>query len=100
MGFKLFIGNLDYATTDQDLRETFGRFGHVVDAIVITDRETSRSRGFGFVEFSAEAEAQRATQELDGTQLNGRAMNVSAARERSRGGGGGDRGRSGRWGNR
>ena len=99
MGSKLFVGNLDYATTDQDLREAFGRFGNLVDVTVIIDRNTSRSRGFGFVEFGAEAEAQRATQEMDGVKLNGRAMNVSAARERSRGGGG-DRGGSGRWGNR
>ena len=99
MGSKLFIGNLAYATTDHDLREAFGRFGQLVDVTIVADRETARSRGFGFVEFGAETEAQRAAQELNGTELNGRAMNVSPARERSRSGGD-DRGRSRGWGNR
>ena len=99
MGSKLFIGNLDYATTDDDLREAFGRFGELVAVTVVADRETARSRGFGFVEFGAEAEAQRAAHELNGTELNGRAMNVAPARDRSRGGGD-DRRRSRGWGNR
>jgi cold-inducible RNA-binding protein len=100
MSSKLFVGNLEHSVTEQDLRDAFGQFGQVVDATVIQDRETGRSRGFGFIEFSVAEEAERATQELNGTELNGRPINVSAARERTRGGagprGGADRGRRNR----
>ena len=87
MGSKLFIGNLDYTSTEKDLRDTFSRCGEVVDATVVQDRDTGRSRGFGFVEFASDSAAQRAISELDGTELNGRPINVSPARERTRGAG-------------
>lgn len=101
MGIKLFVGNLHFGSTSQDLREVFGRCGEVLDATVIQDRDTGRSRGFGFIEFSADSDAQRAISELDGTELNGRSINVSPARERSRGdssdGRGGHSRRVNRW---
>ena len=96
MGSKLFVGNLDYSSTEEDLREAFGLCGEVVEAIVVRDRDTGRYRGFGFVKFSVESDAQRAISEFDGTQLNGRSISVSEARERSRDGSGTDRGRQGR----
>jgi len=96
MGSKLFVGNLDYSSTDQDLREAFGRCGEVVEATVVHDRDTGRSRGFGFVQFSVESDAQRAIAEFDGTQLNGRSISVSEARERGRNESGADRGRQSR----
>lgn len=88
---NLFVGNLNYRTTDETLFEAFGAIGNVESAKVITDRETGRSRGFGFVEMATEAEAQQAIEQLDNTELEGRAIRVSPANPRpdSRGGGGG-----------
>jgi hypothetical protein len=88
---KLFIGNLNYRTTDDTLYEAFSAVGNVESASVITDRETGRSRGFGFVEMATEAEAQAAIQQLDNTDLDGRTIRVAEANPRpdSRGGGGG-----------
>ena len=86
---KLFIGGLSWDTTDHELREAFERFGSVTEAKVVTDRDTGRSRGFGFVSFEAADQAQSAVQEMDGADLDGRAIRVSEARERSGGGGGG-----------
>ena len=91
MSSKLFVGNLEYSTTEEQLQETFARYGNVLSATVVTDRMTGRSRGFGFVEYETAEEARQATEELDGTRLNGRAINVSAARERR-----GDANRGGR----
>jgi RNA recognition motif-containing protein len=93
MSTKLFIGNLDYSTMEQQLRTAFEPFGQVVSATVILDRMTGQSRGFGFVEFQSADEAQNAISTLDGTAINGRNINVNVARERtndrSSGGGGG-----------
>lgn len=86
---KLFVGGIAWATTNDGLREAFERFGEVEDARIITDRDTGRSRGFGFVTFSEEAAAQTAMQEMDGEELDGRRLRVNEANERRRGGGGG-----------
>jgi RNA recognition motif-containing protein len=97
MGTKLFVGNLSYGTTSADLETHFRTIGETTSAQVITDRESGRSRGFGFVEMASNEDAQRAIRELDGKELQGRTINVSEARERSprEGGGGGGRGRGG-----
>ncbi|HYV57495.1 MAG TPA: RNA-binding protein [Candidatus Nitrosopolaris sp.] len=92
MGKKLFVGNLSFSTTSADLESLFGEVGTCESAAVITDRATGRSRGFGFVEMSTPAEAQKAITDLNGRELQGRTLNVSEAHERSGGGGGGDRG--------
>jgi len=86
---KLFVGGLAWATNDASLKELFEQFGEVTDAKVITDRETGRSRGFGFVTFSESDSANSALQELNGSELDGRTIRVDTATERSRGGGGG-----------
>ncbi len=90
MSNKLFVGNLNYRTTDETLYEAFSAVGNVESATVITDRETGRSRGFGFVEMASENEAQEAIQQLDNTELDGRTIRVATANPRpdSRGGGG------------
>lgn len=90
MSTKLFVGNLSYSTSDESLREAFSRFGDVLSATVITDRETGRSRGFGFVEYDSDSDAQSAIESMNGSDLDGRTLNVNVARERApRGGGGG-----------
>ncbi len=89
MGRKLFVGNLAFGATAEDLREKFSAHGTVTDAVVVMDRETGRSRGFGFVEMSTDEEAQAATEGLDGSDLHGRPLRVNEAREREGGGGGG-----------
>jgi cold-inducible RNA-binding protein len=89
MGNKLFVGGLPWATGDEDLREAFEACGEVTDAKVITDRDTGRSRGFGFVTFAEAGDAQAAVQKLDGSDLGGRTLRVSEARDKQRGGGGG-----------
>lgn len=83
MGLKLFVGNLSFETTDEDLKEAFSKAGTCVMASVIKDRLTGRSRGFGFVEMSSDEEAQRAIAELNGRDLRGRTISVNEARERS-----------------
>ena len=96
MGNKLFVGGLAWATNDDSLRNCFSGFGTVTDAKVITDRETGRSRGFGFVTFSSNDEAAAAIAEMDGRDLDGRTIRVNEAQERSpRGGGGGGGGGGG-----
>ncbi len=91
MSNNLYVGNLAYAITDDDLREAFAVHGNVVSAKVIMDRETGRSRGFGFVEM--EDGGQAAIDALNGTELKGRSITVNEARPRQdRGGGGGYRG--------
>ena len=85
---KLYVGNLAFATTSDDLRDAFSQFGTVTSATVITDRETGRSRGFGFVEMDSGAE--QAVEGMHGKELGGRTLNVNEARPREdRGGGGG-----------
>jgi RNA recognition motif-containing protein len=89
MGKKLFVGNLSFDTTNSELSALFSEVGTCESASVITDRATGRSRGFGFVEMSSASEAQAAIAALNGRELQGRALNVSEAREREGGGGGG-----------
>ncbi|KAL5064892.1 hypothetical protein RYX36_026629 [Vicia faba] len=91
---KLFIGGISYSTDEPSLREAFSRYGEVLDARVIMDRETGRSRGFGFITFNSVEEASSAIQALDGQDLHGRRVRVNYANERPRvyGGGGGSYG--------
>jgi RNA recognition motif-containing protein len=86
MGKKLFVGNLGFDVTNQDVEAVFERAGACESVAVITDRTSGRSRGFGFVEMSSDAEAQRAIQQFDGYDLKGRAMKVNEARDRDGGG--------------
>ena len=95
MGRKLYVGNLAFGVTDEDLRELFAEAGTCESAAVITDRATGQSRGFGFVEMSSNGEAQTAIQQFDGHELKGRAIKVNEARDRDSGGGGGRGGRGG-----
>jgi RNA recognition motif-containing protein len=97
---KLYVGNLSYQTTDQDLQEAFAAIGNVTSAQVVTDKYTNQSRGFGFVEMATEDEAQQAIAALNGKTVQGRALNVneSRPRENSGGGGGGSRGGGGGYG--
>jgi len=90
---KLYVGGLPYSVTDDRLQEIFTPHGTVESARVITDRMTGRSRGFGFVEMSSQAEAEEATKNLNGTDLEGRSLTVNEAKpqEQRSGGGGGDR---------
>ncbi len=93
MGKKLYVGNLSFNVDSTQLTEVFSEFGTVDSANVITDRDTGRSKGFAFVEMSADGEAQAAIQKLNGTELLGRALNISEAKPQeprnNRGGGGG-----------
>ncbi len=94
---RLYIGNLPYSMNDASLRELFEEHGNVIDASVVIDRETGRSRGFGFVEMD-DADAQTAIETMNGAEVEGRALNVNEARPRAdRGGGGGRGGRGGGW---
>ncbi|HUC96693.1 MAG TPA: RNA-binding protein [Candidatus Saccharimonadales bacterium] len=97
---NLFIGSLAYATTDDTLKAHFEQIGEVVSARVITDRDSGRSKGFGFVEMANDADNQKAIDQLDGKELDGRAISVGLARPKEDRpkrdfGGGGDRGGSG-----
>jgi RNA recognition motif-containing protein len=95
MGNKLYVGNLTYDTTDQKLRELFGSYGEVQSAQVVMDRDTGRSKGFGFVEMSNNQEAQAAIAGLNGQDAGGRQLTVNEARPREDRGGGGGGGRGG-----
>jgi len=99
MGNKLYVGNLAYSVRDEDLQQAFAQFGTVSSAKVMMDRDTGRSKGFGFVEMGSDAEAQSAINGMNGQALDGRALVVNEARpreERPGGfGGGGGGGRSG-----
>lgn len=96
MATKLYVGNLSFRTTQEDLRELFAQAGTVESASVIEDRETGRSRGFGFVEMATQEEAQAAVEMFNGKDFNGRNLTVNEARPRTeRGGGGGGGGRGG-----
>jgi RNA recognition motif-containing protein len=81
---KLYVGNLPFTTTTGQLRDLFAEHGEVSDAVVIEDRETGRSRGFGFVEMGSEEDAQKAIAAMNGKSIDGRQLNVNIARERSR----------------
>lgn len=83
---RLFVGGLAWATDENALREAFGRFGEVKDAAVITDPQTGKSRGFGFVTYNEEADATRAIEQMDGAELDGRRIAVNVAQERQRSG--------------
>ena len=87
---KLYVGNLSYETSEGDLRDAFGEYGEVASAKIIMDRDTGRSKGFGFVEFSDDDAARKAMSSLNGTEFKGRSLTVNEARpqtERPRGGG-------------
>jgi RNA recognition motif-containing protein len=89
MGKKLYVGNLPYTANDEQLRQVFSAHGTVTSVQVMIDRETGRSRGFGFVEMGSDQEAQAAVTALHGTQLDGRSLTVNEARPKTEGGGGG-----------
>jgi len=89
---KLYVGNLAWATTDEDLQNAFSEYGSVVSAVVITERDSGRSRGFGFVEMDNGAE--EAIEALNGQDMQGRALRVNEAKSKEGGGGGGRGGRS------
>ena len=89
MSSKLYVGNLSFDSTEADLKDLFGRHGSVESVAVITDRETGRARGFGFVEMSEASAAQDAIRALDGTDFGGRSIKVNEAQDRRGGGGGG-----------
>ncbi|MBI4862679.1 MAG: RNA-binding protein [Candidatus Riflebacteria bacterium] len=88
MSKKLFVGGLSWDTDDQGLRQAFAQFGEIVEAKVVTDRDTGRSRGFGFVTFTDENAANEARNKMNGQVLDGRTIKVDLANERPRGGGG------------
>jgi RNA recognition motif-containing protein len=98
MGKKLYVGNLTYGVTDSDLERMFAAHGTVQSAQVIMDRDTGRSKGFGFVEMGSDAEAQAAIAALNGKESDGRALTVNEARPKESGGGGGRGGHGGRGG--
>ena len=102
MSTKLFVGNLDFKVTENDLQDTFAAHGTVVEVNRVTDRATGRPRGFAFVTMNSPEEAQKAIDALNGKELSGRAVSVSIARPREErpGGGGGDRRGSGGGGGR
>ncbi len=94
MSMKLYVGNLAYQTSSDDLQELFAKAGTVETAAVVEDRETGRSRGFGFVEMSSKEEGAAAIQQFNGQELGGRALNVNEAKPReNRNGGGGSNNR-------
>ena len=93
MSMKLYVGNLSFQTSSEDLQQLFSQAGTVESASVVEDRETGRSRGFGFVEMATNEEGQAAIQQFNGKEFNGRNLTVNEARPREdRGGGGGGRG--------
>jgi RNA recognition motif-containing protein len=96
MGKKLYVGNLTYGLTDSDLQTMFAPHGNVQSAQIIMDRDTGRSKGFGFVEMGSDAEAQAAIAALNGKEVDGRALTVNEARPKTEGGGGRGGGGGGR----
>ncbi len=95
MGRNLYVGNLPYSANQQTLQDAFSQCGTVDSVKVITDRDTGQSKGFGFVEMSSDAEAQKAIQELNGSSLDGREITVNEARPQQKRSGGGGAGRGG-----
>lgn len=101
MSMKLYVGNLSFQTSSEDLQQLFAQAGTVESATVVEDRDTGRSRGFGFVEMASNEEGQKAIEQFNGTDFNGRNLTVNEARPREdRGGRGGGGGRGGFGGNR
>jgi cold-inducible RNA-binding protein len=98
MSMKLYVGNLSFETSSETLQQLFAEAGTVESSAVVEDRETGRSRGFGFVEMSSKEEGAAAIAQFNGKEVNGRALNVNEAkpRENRNGGGGGGRGNYGR----
>jgi RNA recognition motif-containing protein len=98
---NIFVGNLSYGTTEDSVRSMFEAFGTVERVSIITDRDTGHAKGFGFVEMSSNSEADRAIAELNGKEVDGRALNVNEARPKNErgfgGGGGGGHRRGNRW---
>lgn len=94
---NIFVGNLAFSTNDEELRSAFSKFGEVESAQVIVDRETGRSRGFGFVEMPDRSAAQQAITAMNGADLGGRPLTVNEARPKAARAGGGGGGRSPRW---
>ncbi len=94
---KLYVGNMSWNTDESALRSAFEAFGSVQEVAIITDRDTGRPRGFGFVTMSSDAEASEAVSGMDGQQLDGRALRVNIAESRGGGGGGGGRRDRERW---
>ena len=98
---NIFVGNLDFNTGEDELRQLLEQYGQVDRVAIMTDRDTGRSRGFGFVEMASSEDGEKAIAALNGSQVGGRTLNVNEARpktERSGGGGGGGRDRGGRGG--
>jgi RNA recognition motif-containing protein len=100
MSMKLYVGNLSFNTSSEDLRELFSQAGAVESASVVEDRDTGRSRGFGFVEMATREEGEAAIQQFNGKEVGGRNLNVNEAKPREDRGGGGGRGGFGGGGNR
>ncbi|HEV3469654.1 MAG TPA: RNA-binding protein [Pyrinomonadaceae bacterium] len=100
MSMKLYVGNLAFQTSSNDLQELFGQAGTVESATVVEDRDTGRSRGFGFVEMSSKEEGQAAISQFNGKEVNGRSLTVNEARPREDRGNRGGGGRGGYGGNR
>ena len=98
---NIFVGNLDFGATEDAVRSMFEQYGAVERVSIVTDRDTGQARGFGFVEMSANADADRAIAELNGRELDGRALNINEARPKTErsfgGGGGGGQRRNNRW---
>jgi cold-inducible RNA-binding protein len=97
---NIFVGNLDFNTSEDELRQMFGAYGQVDRVSIMTDRDTGRSRGFGFVEMTNAEDGEKAIAALNGTQLGGRTLNVNEARPKPERSGGGGRDRGGRGGGR
>jgi cold-inducible RNA-binding protein len=97
---KIYVGNLPFSTNEDELSDVFGEFGEVTSVALISDRDTGRPRGFGFVEMASDDDARKAISELDGTDLGGRQLKVNEAKPREDRGGGGGGGRGGRGGYR
>ena len=98
---RIYVGNLSFQTTDETLRELFSQHGEVEEVVIVTDRDTGRSRGFGFVTMTDSGQANAAIEATNGTDFDGRSLNVNEARPRpaggAGGGGGGGGGRRDRW---
>ena len=99
MGRKLYVGNLPYSVTESALSDKFAAYGTVESTKLITDRETGRSKGFGFIEMASDSEAQAAIEKVNGTDYDGRPMKVNEARPQEKRSGGGGRGGYGGGGN-
>jgi len=100
MSTKLYVGNISFNTSNSDLEQMFGKVGTVLSTNIIEDRDTGRSRGFGFVEMSSKEEADNAIASFNGTEVDGRELLVNEAKPRENSGGGGGRGGYGGGGNR